>query len=110
MTYPDDVLKAAREAAAKYWGELHLAEPDAGWGGFADCALKGEFDGDAEVQAACIAIMAEREKCAEMEAKLASADLERRADDFMFSQLVGGQTKPRSYRAIFRRALKGKFS
>jgi len=66
MTYPEDVLVAAREAAAKYWGELHLAEPDAGWDGFADCALKGEFDGDAEVQSACIAIMAERQRCAEI--------------------------------------------
>lgn len=69
MTYPDDVLKAAREAAARYWGELHLAEPGV-WDGFAESALKGEFDGDAEVRAACIAIMAERERCARIASRM----------------------------------------
>ena len=63
MTYPDDVLKAAREAAAKYWDTLDAADSGEGYDENARLCRSGECDADPEVQAACIAIMAEREKC-----------------------------------------------
>lgn len=59
MTYPDDVLKAAREAAAQaYDGDDAL---------MAEILRSGVGNGTSRsVKAACIAIMAERERCAEI--------------------------------------------
>ncbi|MGK2284461.1 hypothetical protein [Pedomonas sp. V897] len=64
MTYPEDVLKAAREAAARYWDALDAADSGEGYDENARLCRSGECDADPEVQSACIAIMAEREKVA----------------------------------------------
>lgn len=61
MTYPDDVRKAAREAAigavnALHWGGLGVPET------YRARTESGKNDHSAEVQSACIAIMAERQK------------------------------------------------
>ena len=56
MTYPNDVMKAAREAVAQFF------EVDPIYQQYADELRSGEWDGTSEVQAACIAIMAERER------------------------------------------------
>ena len=57
MTYPDDVLKAAREA-------LGTAYEQKGFYIKSEDVLSGVRDATPEVQAACIAIMAERQRCA----------------------------------------------
>lgn len=64
MTYPDDVLKAAREAVAKCWEGFsgEDAAEDEHFQEMAELCRAGEWDQQIEVQAACIAIMAERER------------------------------------------------
>lgn len=69
LTYPDDVLKAAREAAAT--DEENRAEAEKAAGNLAGHSWRserargyrnGKYDSEEKVTAACIAIMAERQK------------------------------------------------
>lgn len=73
MTYPDDVLKAAREAAAT--DEENRAEAEKAAGNLAGHSWRserargyrnGKYDSEEKVTAACIAIMAERQRCASL--------------------------------------------
>ena len=66
MTYPDDVLKAAREAAAMHEEQLAAKAPGTSisyWYHFkASNYRSGSYDNSEKVSCACIAIMAERER------------------------------------------------
>lgn len=78
MTYPEDVLKAAREAAIKaLWRPSEEAQRRN--------IRNGYGDHYAHVQAACIAIMAERQRCAGI-ARAAKGPLE--GKDTLFPEEV----------------------
>jgi len=84
MTYPDDVLKAAREAAigavnALHWGGLGIPET------YRARTESGRNDHTTEVQAAARAIMAERQRCAGI-ARAAKGPLE--GKDTLFPEEV----------------------
>lgn len=64
MTYPEDVLKAAREAAIKVYHDAHKGDVYYDPRRYEARFRSGDCDDDYIVQSACIAIMAEREKVA----------------------------------------------
>ena len=64
MTYPEDVLKSAREAAIKVYHDPHKGDVYYDPRRYEARFRSGDCDDDYIVQSACIAIMAEREKVA----------------------------------------------